>query len=285
MTTRRTLLRFVALGLALSAAGLTAGCGPSDGQSGSAGIGGSKRYPDYWYRLSVEVITPEGVKRGSSVIEVSTTRGGRYTLPGPGSLFNQVRGEAVAVDLGPRGVLFALLRSDDNVDWASYLLPTLAPPVTAQEREAMYSREPDQVIASQKLFDLQMERLLAMRGPYIVPRHSPHRPTHGAYNKPKDPKPTDPPSFYPMLVRFTDIVDPKSVARVNPDDLSASFGKGVKLSRITVERTNDAVTTGIEERLAKIGLKENHSLDNDFTKTTNPTLAQSLGYNDFFRRN
>lgn len=41
----------------------------------------------------------------------------------------------------------------------------------------------------------------------------------------------------------------KSVARVNPDDLEASFGEGVTLKRIAVGLTDDPVTTGIEQRL------------------------------------
>ena len=56
-------------------------------------------------------------------------------------------------------------------------------------------------------------------------------------------------SAYPMLVTFGDLADPTSVAEVDPDDLAATFGEGVKLKRITVELTDDPVTTGIEERL------------------------------------
>jgi hypothetical protein len=52
-------------------------------------------------------------------------------------------------------------------------------------------------------------------------------------------------------VTFGDIKDPTSVARVDPDDLAASFGAGVKLKAITVEITDDAVTTGIEKRLPR----------------------------------
>lgn len=85
----------------------------------------------------------------------------------------------------------------------------------------------------------------------------------------------------PMLVRFRDISEPKSVEKVEPDSLEVSFGQGVKLMRITIQRTVEPVTTGIEERLKKLGIEPNHSLDNDFKMTTNPTLAQSLGYDDF----
>jgi hypothetical protein len=65
------------------------------------------------------------------------------------------------------------------------------------------------------------------------------------------PKPNSIPeqSGYPTLVTFTDIADPASVKLVVPNELADSFGPGVRLKRITVEITDDPVTTGIEERL------------------------------------
>lgn len=56
-------------------------------------------------------------------------------------------------------------------------------------------------------------------------------------------------SAYPMLVTFSDLGDPASVERVDPDDLAASFGDGVRLKRVTVQMTDDPVTTGITTRL------------------------------------
>jgi hypothetical protein len=52
-----------------------------------------------------------------------------------------------------------------------------------------------------------------------------------------------------MLVTFEDLTDPSSVLAVNPDDLSATFGDGISLKRITVELTDDPVTHGIVQRL------------------------------------
>ncbi len=48
----------------------------------------------------------------------------------------------------------------------------------------------------------------------------------------------------PLLVTFTDIDDPASVKRVDPDDLVASFGEGYALKAITLGITNEAVTEG-----------------------------------------
>jgi len=49
---------------------------------------------------------------------------------------------------------------------------------------------------------------------------------------------------YPLLVTFTDINDPTTVHRVDPDNLAAAFGPGVSLKRITLEITNEPVSDG-----------------------------------------
>lgn len=57
------------------------------------------------------------------------------------------------------------------------------------------------------------------------------------------------PKEYPLLVTFTDIHDPKSVKKVDPDNLVATFGPGVSLKRITLEITDEPVTKGKVERV------------------------------------
>jgi hypothetical protein len=53
----------------------------------------------------------------------------------------------------------------------------------------------------------------------------------------------------PDLVAFADINDPKSVLAIDPHDLPAALGRDVKWNSITVEVTNEPVTTGIERKL------------------------------------
>jgi hypothetical protein len=63
------------------------------------------------YRLTVAVETPEGTKEGSAVREAWASASSiRIGLPESTSKTN-IRGEAVVVDLGERGVLFALINS------------------------------------------------------------------------------------------------------------------------------------------------------------------------------
>ena len=53
-----------------------------------------------------------------------------------------------------------------------------------------------------------------------------------------------PEKAYPLMVTFDDINDPKSVRRVDPDDLAASFGPGVSLKAVTLAVTEEPVTEG-----------------------------------------
>jgi len=249
-TTRRSVLAGAG---ALAAIALLPGCGLA-----------SERLPDYRYRLTVEVDTPEGLRTGSSVIAVRSILLPK-TLPDAPVLRIEVRGEAVTVDLGPRGVLFALLRGTTRTDWAGGAMELVTP-------------HPP-VVPGANQFALWHQAMIANRGLHVVPRHAPLPP-----NPRRDsiPRPNDPPNAYPMLVRFGDIADPASVALVDPDDLAASFGKGVKLRRITVELTDDAVTTGIEKRFVWWDSYENLQFDghrlNDST-----TLSSNLNHLDISR--
>lgn len=73
------------------------------------------------YRLTIEVETPQGVRSGSSVIEVRGVRNPDWVnIEGRGTRAS-FRGEAVAVDLPHGKTLFALLRSEGGTsDAADY---------------------------------------------------------------------------------------------------------------------------------------------------------------------
>ena len=58
---------------------------------------------------------------------------------------------------------------------------------------------------------------------------------------------TVPPKLYPMLVTFDDVTDPKTVRRVSPANLAASFGTGYALRKVTLEITRERVTKGVVE--------------------------------------
>jgi len=129
------------------------------------------------------------------------------------AILGEAKGEAVAVDVPGSGTLFALLRGKPgDADWAFTM------PHYAFEAQLGSVAMVDRAI---------LDKLEQMQGVKVDLK----------------------PEHYPMLVRFRDINDPTTVQLADPTDLAASFGSGVTLKRITVEVTDEAVTTGIGKRL------------------------------------
>lgn len=169
----------------------------------------------YRYKITVEVDTPEGLKSGFAVREVSYSEQ-LIKLPDATGVTTRQRGDAVAIDLPGGKALFALL------------------PVNACEPlQAAFGNDAPATLDAAKA-DGRVAVLAQTRskvgydkGVAVIKQVQ----------------------TYPILVTFTDIADPASVRRVDPADLAASFGPGVRLKRITVRITDDPVTTGIEKRL------------------------------------
>lgn len=59
-----------------------------------------------------------------------------------------------------------------------------------------------------------------------------------------DPPKDIPRDRWPMLVTFDDVSKPESVVEVDPEDLAAVFGEGVRLQAVTLEITEEEVTEG-----------------------------------------
>ena len=101
---RRRSVAVVWLVLATALATALSACGLTDNLV-------DDRTPNHRYRLTVEVETPEGLKTGSSVIQVEQSLGRAGGAPASSQIYRKVHGEAVAVDLPDGLTLFALLRS------------------------------------------------------------------------------------------------------------------------------------------------------------------------------
>lgn len=166
----------------------------------------------YRFRLTVDVDTPQGLRSGSSVYEVTAGRTGNI-LPDAGKRRWNVRGEAVAVDLPGAKTLFALLKTGAHFEDMAGL--------------SMASLHPD---FSGTGFDVVGVAKQLAAGEHPGP----------AEVALKD---------YPMLVTFADESDPSSVKLAEPDDLAAQFGPGVRLRGITAELTDNHMTTSMKERL------------------------------------
>ncbi|MER9135189.1 hypothetical protein NKI20_02605 [Mesorhizobium sp. M0830] len=161
-------------------------------------LAGCNPFPVTWQwnqKLTIEVVTPQGVTSGSAVTHVIWQDANAV-----GNYPSSYSGEATVVEVLPKQYLFALVGEETK-----YIA------MHAFEKEiGFFSVTPTGFsVAAQ------------MRGSHDVPLQ-----------------------YYPSLVTFTDISDPRTVQWVDPKNLSASFGPGVTLKRITLEITNDSVTEG-----------------------------------------
>lgn len=170
-------------------------------------------------KITVEVETPAGLRSGSSVVETEVRKGKSWG-DASGTTF-RLKGEAVAVDLPGGRTLFALLRGGGETqgDAAAYQTRLLY--------EALNAGAETSVPVEVEGMNVMQARAAAKSAGVSL---------------------TLPEKLYPMLVTFADNSDPKSVARVMPGGLEQAFGSGVRLKRIWVEATDDAVTSGIEKR-------------------------------------
>ena len=129
-----------------------------------------------------------------------------------------MQGEAAVIDLGARGLLFATLSDEERLRSSLSHLASLGcqTPFPRQKFSRKYDpgRSPNDEYAD--YFD--------------------------ELNKQK-PRRDVPFKSLPMFVRFH---DPASVERVDPSDLAASFGAGVKLEGMSVEISDAPVSKRIE---------------------------------------
>jgi len=170
------------------------------------------------YKLSIDIDDNSAPRHGEGVIEVQF-------LSQPIRIDNTpnwsigARGEAFAVDLGERGTMFVLLSGESGTKGRGA--------VEAGQRalgtyfHASFGDTPPNLRGW-----LQINSFASKHESVEVD-----------------------PSNLPMLVRFRDTNDPASVERVEPNALDASFGPGVKITRVTAQLTDEPMTTGIEKRL------------------------------------
>jgi hypothetical protein len=144
--------------------------------------------PDHKYRLSLEVMTPEGVKNASGVFSVHPDRG--YSRGGK----TRTKGDAISLDLGSGKLLLVLLAIED---------------VTLDTEEINYLAVRAFTASGQRAVFKQMDRL---KGSAPVPEQ-----------------------YRPVLASLSDPFNPTTMRAVNPADLAAAFGPGVRFSKMMVE--------------------------------------------------
>jgi hypothetical protein len=185
------------------------------------------------YKLTAEVMTPIGLKTGSSVVEVSYQRGGDFG--GGPHAYDKLLGEATYVDLGGGKNLFVTLgtldsgRKDEDTDHILFLGRILNEPTDYELLKSAL----DPIWLPIKIFKLG--RTYGQE-PEMCRRVS--RFNDGA---------TQPVELnnLPTLVTFSDMRQPPTAQAVNPNDLPATFGAGYALSA-KIQITTENVTKNIE---------------------------------------
>jgi hypothetical protein len=212
------------------------------------GLAGCAKAESYRYKLTLAVNTLDGVKRGSSVVEILFSD---VSIPENGTM-RKLRGEALYLDLGPGArPLIALLTSQlhpkywKNERWSRDGGPNL------DFFLRLYGEPPaDNVLAA-------VSRLAHMRGSRTIT-----------------------PADLPDLVTFADINDPRSVIEVDPNDLQVTLGPSVTWHELTLESTDEPIRTGIEARLPWLPAYYGTMLDGRRYHDEN-TLANTLSTADF----
>jgi hypothetical protein len=184
------------------------------------------------YKMTVSVETPEGIKTGSAVREIYFYRTPQLVPDASPWIAGVSKGEAVVVDLGKRGVLFALMRGlvGRDTDYGHDIIPNAFPPPDAANDISCchFTKEGVRYYRTLKIGFTTLDI-----------------------------------KEYPEFVRFRDLKDPKTVENVldmgkidehgnytiKADHFEEMFGKGVKLKEITIEVTDAPVTTGIDKYL------------------------------------
>jgi hypothetical protein len=213
-------------------------------------LAGCGRAESYRYKLTLAVNTPDGVKRSSSVTQVTFWD---VSFPAKGTM-HKLDGGALYLDLGPgMRPLMALLTSrlhrkyDDEIRWTEE-----AGPGTGLMLRAYCESW------SQEFMD-DVPRVARLRGPRKIA-----------------------PSYLPDLVTFADVNSPSSVIEVDRNDLQASLGPNVTWNEITIEGTDEPITKGIEQKLPWLltYFEKNLRLDGS-SLTGEETLANRLTWWDF----
>lgn len=197
------------------------------------------------YKMTVTVETPEGIKTGSAVREAS-----RYTepsiLPEQGGTFVRlVKGEAVIVDLGHRGVLFAALGSDD-------------------EARAVFRVLNSKNVTSPDDIDLPP----ANYPPLVF------------FKEQAQPKSIE--SVIDMGVCADPVTGvPHSVKCIKKDRCEEAFGAGTKLKSITIANTNEAPQFGKIKNYLPWFREPGNGLGLNVFDSKNPDPAKYLISDDF----
>lgn len=203
------------------------------------------------YKMTVEVETPEGLKTGSAVHEVSNSASDLKFMDFPeSSNAPKFKGEAVAIDLGKRGTVFAILPTDPYYMFIHTYWGNKGGATTV---------EGIHFFNSLKIGDER--NLPANDYPWFV-----------MFKDIKEPKTV-------MLIKGMKF-DADKQEYVLVDQFREMYGAGVKIKSIKLEITKEPVTWNIEKQLTWLPARYKGTLDGKFAGG-GPELANILHSGNF----
>jgi hypothetical protein len=212
-------------------------------------------YPSctFRYKLTAEVMTPEGLKSGSSVVEVSYSN--FASLSGVENLILNVKGEANYVDLGDGKNLFLLLTNRVS---GRNLSESFQQPVGAMDalKLPLKTLNLHWNFGDQQALNAQLPAARA-KGRVDVPFEN-----------------------LPTLVVFRNLAQPDSVEVIQPYGLSKIYGSGFQLKNVTIEITDQNNQDQIETILPWLE-KKRIEWDNKFGFGIGDPILTQLFYDSF----
>ena len=208
------------------------------------------------YRVTVEIETPEGVKAGSAVHQLSNSPPWFYwpESVNPPSF----KGEAVVIDLGERGKVFALLHFQSWMNGLYQAFPIERGRSSKAGIEIYNKMLKPGMKGEWTTFQPWMVTFTDLDDPMSVKR---------VYSQERD--------FDSQKLKF-----------VVEDHFEEVFGEGVKLKGIHVEITDDPVTKDILKLLPWLPEYDNKRFDGNKWQAKNVVdrFANSVSSADFYRR-
>lgn len=180
------------------------------------------------YKVTINIETPEGIRSGSAIREVSNSASKIKTIDFPQSgnpaFFI---GEAVVIELGERGAVFAVLRVDPY--------------------QELYDAFP--IKGSSTVEGIKYYRSLKPGTKTSLPERG--YPNFVRFSNQSDPKSIE------LVLNVEQTASPPYERRITKNKFEEIFGEGVRIREILIEITDDPVTKGhVDKYLPKSFQKE-----------------------------
>ena len=176
------------------------------------------------YKITVEIETPEGIKTGSAIYSLKLWTVPRI-FPGDHGFRMKRTEEAVVVDLGKRGILFAQPTQESWQNGIYQAFPISAP----STRKGLEHYRKTLFISKKAEWKTEKPKIVMFTD----------------INDPKS-----------ITLVYTD-EDYADGTKIYENNFEKIFGKGVKFKGITVEITDEPVTWGVVDKYLPVNFEEN----------------------------